>query len=180
MSKINTRFHFITALLVAMLAAMSFAFSASYKTEAVSPPICDSLQIPELNKKIVEYIKGQVRYKVGQGEAWDLAAEALNAVEAKWDNEYKFGKLVDYKNECVFPGDIIYMQNVRIEYKDGRTLYTEKLPEHIAIVYEVEEAEDYTVAEQNTGRLGQKVGLTPLALKNIKSGKIKIYRPQPK
>lgn len=179
MKTIKNLFGTALAFVVLPLVAISFSFSEQ-GAKFVSAGNCDSLQVPALNKKIVEFVKERIRYRVGQGEAWDLAAEALGAVDAKWDNEYKFGRLVDYKNECVFPGDIIYMQNVRIEYKDGRNLYTEKLPEHIAIVYEVEDLEDYTVAEQNTGRLGQKVGLSPLALKNIKSGKIKIYRPESK
>lgn len=165
----------ICLLLIAGL--LSFKPNSSF-TSNLLVSNCDS--IPELNKKIMEFVKGNINYKVGQGESWDLAAEALTTVNAKWDNEYKFGRLVDYKKECVYPGDILYLVNARIEYKHERTLYTEKFPEHVAIIYEVSDNEDYTIAEQNTGRLGQKVGLTPLTLSRIKTGKIKIFRPETK
>src|SRR5438045_4189887 len=52
---------------------------------------------PELNKKVIEFVKTSMNKKVGAGECWDVAAEALNKAGAKWDGNYKFGKEVNYK-----------------------------------------------------------------------------------
>jgi len=122
-------------------------------------------------------VESKLDLKVGEGECWDLAAEALNTVEAKWDHEYKFGREIDPKKECIFAGDIVQYDKVKIDYQIKNTFYHERFPEHTSIVYEVIDQESFMVAEQNTSRLGQKVGVSPLKLKNIKAGKLKFYRP---
>ncbi len=55
--------------------------------------------IPELNKKVIEYINTKINKKVATGECWDVAAEALKYAGATWDGMYKFGKEVNYKKE---------------------------------------------------------------------------------
>src|SRR4051812_42947430 len=94
--------------------------------------------VPPLNKEIVAYVKTQVNKKVGRGECWDLAAEALNTTGADWDKDYGFGDKVNVKkNECVFPGDIIQFEKVRLDYRNGNSIYCENLAHHTAIIYEV-------------------------------------------
>ena len=136
---------------------------------------CD--QVPELNKKIVSLVKSKIGKKVGRGECWDLAAEALNSVAANWDGSYNFGRIVSVEKECVYPGDIIQFEGVEVEYKKGNTIYWEDLSHHTAIVYEVKEKGSYVMAEQNTSAGGKKVTLNPLELKNIKKGTFTVYRP---
>ena len=48
---------------------------------------------------------------------------------------------------------------------------------HTAIIYEVKGKEEFILADQNTGRSGRKVGLSPIEFKNITKGKFKIFRP---
>jgi hypothetical protein len=165
----------ILSVVMGVLATPSFISSPVKLRSASKTPICDS--VPLLNKQIVAYIDTKINQKVGEGECWDLAAEALNTVGAKWDHEYKFGREINLKHECAMPGDIMQFKNVRIDYKLNNFYYHERMPDHTAIIYEVEAQDNFNIAEQNTGRLGQKVGITPLNLNYIKSGKFKVYRP---
>jgi hypothetical protein len=136
---------------------------------------CD--RVPELNKKIISHVKTKIGKKVGRGECWDLAAEALNTVGANWDKNYAFGKEIDSAIECVYPGDIIQFEGVEVEYKKGTTTYYEELAHHTAIVFQVKDKGNFIMAEQNTSSAGKKVALNPLELKNIKKGKYTVYRP---
>lgn len=132
---------------------------------------------PDLNKKIIEYVNSQINKKVGRGECWDLAAEALNTSGAVWDKNFKFGKEIDVKKDCVFPGDIMQFTNVTVEYKQGNRTYKESMAQHTAIIYEIKGTGDYTIADQNTSTHGRKVGLNPLKLENISNGKFQVFRP---
>ena len=136
---------------------------------------CDS--IPELNKKIKSYVIDHLKKKVGRGECWDLAAEPLRMYQANWDGKFNYGKLLDYKNDCVFPGDILQFEKVRIETVHENGYTAEEMPHHTAIVYEVHDTGQYTIAHQNYNNT-RKVILTPLDMANVKRGSIKIYRPQ--
>lgn len=162
-------------LMATILIAQSFNWSYNTKSSNMPEPVCDS--VPDLNKQVIAYVETKINHKVGEGECWDLAAEALNTVGAKWDNEYKFGREIDLKKECAYPGDIMQFKNIKINYKLNNTYYHETMADHTAIIYEVVEQDNFNIAEQNTSRLGQKVGITPLKLSNISSGKFKIYRP---
>lgn len=138
--------------------------------------VCDT--IPELNKKIIEYVTTKINKQVGRGECWDVAAEALNNTKANWDGDYGFGKEVTLKKDCVYPGDIIQFSSVTVKYEKDKTFFIEKMQKHTAIIYEVKAQDDFILADQNTGTSGRKVGLHPLQLKNITSGKFRVYRPQ--
>jgi hypothetical protein len=136
---------------------------------------CDS--VPALNKNIVDFVKTKIGKKVGKVECWDLAAEALNSVGAKWDGNYGFGKEVNYKKDCVYPGDIIQFEGVAIKYEIDKKKFIEKMAHHTAIIYEVKGKEEFVNADQNTGRSGRKVGIGPFDIKTITKGKFKIFRP---
>jgi hypothetical protein len=137
---------------------------------------CDS--IPELNKQIIDFVKTNIKKKVGKGECWDLAAGALNSIGAKWNGQYVFGTEVLYKTECVYPGDIIQFKNVRVQYEVNGKVYIEMMEQHTAVIYEVKNKGSYILAHQNTPFSGKKVGLSPINLKDINKGKITIYRPE--
>jgi hypothetical protein len=136
---------------------------------------CDN--IPELNQKIVSFVKSKMTQKVGRGECWDLAAEALNNAGANWDKKYGFGKLIDPKKDCVYPGDIIQFKNVVVQTKQGNAYVFETMEKHTAIVYEVKKRQSYIIADQNNGRTGKKVSVSPFEIQNITRGSIKVYRP---
>lgn len=137
---------------------------------------CDS--IPQLNQQIVDFVTSRIKKKVGKGECWDLAEEALNSVGAKWNGEYVFGKPVRYQTECVYAGDIIQFADVRIQYEVDGKVYIEQMKQHTAVIYEVKARGNYILAHQNTPFSGKKVGLSPIKLKDINKGKFTIYRPE--
>ena len=136
--------------------------------------------IPELNKRIIEYVESVIGEKVDRGECWDLAYQALNRFNAEWDGKFQYGKLINPNREPVFPGDIIQFKNVKIKYQITNTTYTEIMKQHTAIVYKVKRKNVFTIAHQNTEFSGRKVGLSDLNLANVVKGDIKIYRPIPK
>ena len=135
--------------------------------------------IPELNKKIVEYVESVIGKKVDRGECWDLAYQALNRFNAQWDGKFHYGKLINPKRESVLPGDIIQFKNVKIRYQITNTTYTEFMKQHTAIVYNIKRKNVFTIAHQNTEFSGRKVGLSDLNLNHVVKGNVKIYRPIP-
>jgi len=149
---------------------------AGWESGGVAPDKCDS--IPPLNHKIVAFARAQIGATVGRGECWDLAAEALNVNQAEWDKKYKYGREVKPDRECIYPGDIIQFEGVRIKYQSGNRRYEETMSHHTAIIYKVKEKGYFVLAHQNTAFSGRKVGLSELRLETIVKGKIRIYRPE--
>ncbi|MDD2278852.1 MAG: hypothetical protein PHD06_06775 [Bacteroidales bacterium] len=133
--------------------------------------------IPEMNRTIVEYVNSVMGTQVDRGECWDLAYQALNKVGATWDGEYKYGKVVDYLKETVYPGDIVHFKNVVIKQTEGLTTTTQTMGQHTAIILKVYAVGVYELAHQNTGFSGRKVGTSPIDLNGRVKGKVTIYRP---
>ena len=136
---------------------------------------CDS--VPPLNQKIVSYVQASLGKKVGRGECWDLAAQALNTNHAKWNGKLTYGRLANYKTECIYPGDIIQFENVMTETVSANGRFIEQMQHHTAVVYEVHGKGNYTIAHQNYQNK-KKVILTSLKMESIKKGKAMLYRPQ--
>lgn len=157
-----------------MVAGMGFSYKQPGKPNTVKLN-CD--QIPELNQLLLNYVKSNLNKKVGRGECWDLAAQGLNTIGASWDKQYGFGKPVNIKKDCIYPGDIIQFKNVEIQYQKKDTYYREEMEHHTAIVFKVKDQENFVMAEQNTSSHGKKVGLSTLSLKNILKGSYTVYRP---
>ena len=146
----------------------------SFNPNSISLP-CDS--IPPLNTRIIEFVKGNINKKVNRGECWDLAAQALNTHHAKWDGRYKYGTPVDYRSECVYPGDIIQFERVVVEYEFDGGMMRDEMPHHTAVIYEVKSTGNFVLAHQNYNNK-KRVVLTSLNMEHIKRGTAKIYRPQ--
>jgi len=124
-------------------------------------------------KKILAFCDSNKGKKVGKGECWDLAKEALNSAEATWTPPYAFGKELK-KKDLILAGDIIQFEKVTIEYPDGAW---KDLPHHTAIIYKVVEGQKLIVAEQNAN--GKRfVIFSEIDLSYVKKGKFTIYRPQ--
>jgi hypothetical protein len=178
---VDLHYNFIMKIAI-YIAFLSFGLSlVSFKSltstnQVKTKSFTDS--IPEMNKQIIEFVNSKIQKKVGTGQCWDLAAEVLISANAKWNMKYVFGKEIDYKKEPVFPGDIIQLEGVVLNYVINGKKYTEKMTHHTAIIYEVKDKTSFTLAHQNTGYTGKKVGLSPLELTTLTKGKFKIYRPE--
>jgi len=137
----------------------------------------NSDSIPQLNQQIVSFVSAHLKQKVGRGECWDLAAQPLNESGAIWDKEYRYGKVVDYRRDSIYPGDIIQFEGVEIKKVMGNMTIMSNLEHHTAVIYEVQGKGQYIIAHQNTSDFGRKVGLSELDLSNILRGSFTIYRP---
>ena len=153
-----------------LLCVNNFSHQLLFQTELRDLPIA--------NQQIIEFVKSKLNTKVGRGECQDLASEALNYINAKWESPYKYGKEVNYKKEAIYPGDIIQFENIKIEYERNGVTYAETMPHHTAIIFQTISETNYEIAHQNNGFSGKKVGVSPIDLKDIKKGKFKIYRPE--
>ncbi len=136
---------------------------------------CDSL--PPMNKEIVKLVGLKLNKKVGTGECWDLAKYVLDEVDAKWDWGLTYGRKLT-SSECIYEGDIIQFEKIKIKYKKGKDVFTESMPHHTAIIYKVINDDEVTLIHQNTGYTGRKVGTSSLKFSTIVSGKYYIYRPE--
>jgi len=136
---------------------------------------CDS--VAQLNKEIVSWVSTQVNKKVGTGQCWDLAQQALNKSGAKWDGMYDFGSPLA-KSECVMPGDIIQFEKVKAKRMVNGSEFREEFPHHTAIVFSVNSSDEIKLIHQNTGYNGKKVAVSDFYFSSIKSGKYTIYRPE--
>lgn len=132
---------------------------------------------PALNQRVVDFVKSKVGKKVGAGECWDLAAEALNTAGARWDGLYGFGGSVDWKKAEVYPGDIVQFENVDIERREGTAVRRERYGHHTAVIVEVRGRGDYVIAHQNMQGIGRKVGFGDLVMGHVRGGKLLFYRP---
>lgn len=136
---------------------------------------CDT--VPQLNQKIISLVREQIGRTVDRGECWDLAALVLNQTGAKWDGRYTFGQKVDPEKDCVYAGDIIQFEGVKIKYTKGRAVFEETMAHHTAIIIDIKSKGVYTLAHQNTGTSGRKVGLSDIDVSTIVKGKYQIFRP---
>ena len=136
-------------------------------------------ELPLLNKKVLTFVKNTIGNRVGKGECWDLAAEALNACSAKWDGNYEFGRKINPPEDCVYGGDIIQFENIELVYEKNKAFYRESMAHHTAVIISVQSKNKFIIADQNTRFSGKKVGSRELDLSTITKGTYTIYRPQP-
>ena len=142
------------------------------------PAIPGADSLPELNRKIIAYVDSKMKKKVGRGECWDLAAEALNTAGAKWNGKLVYGRLLNLRTDTILPGDIIQFEGVKIKFEKNGGRYKEILNHHTGIVYSVKNMKQFEMANQNTAQFGRKVGLSFIDLDQVTSGKYYIYRPE--
>jgi hypothetical protein len=135
---------------------------------------CDS--IAPLNKAIITWVSTQVNKKVGTGQCWDLAQQALNKSGAKWDGQYGFGRPLK-KGECLMPGDIVQFEKVKTKRMVNGNEFKEDFPHHTAIIYDVTSSDQIKLIHQNTGYNGKKVAISDFFFSSVKSGKFTVFRP---
>lgn len=138
----------------------------------------DGLALPVLNQRVLDFVDAHLGRRVGTGQCWDLAAEALNRAGATWDGRYGFGEPIDPMRQDVLPGDIIQFEGVLVEYSDATSRTQQSMSHHTAIVHAMHGAGHYTLAHQNFGRAGREVSLLDLRLEHIVKGTYTIYRPR--
>jgi hypothetical protein len=154
--------------------------------------------VPELNRKVLEFARNNLGKKVGDGECATLAARALRKAEARRsstsrDGGYVWGKLVrtvtpgTHLTGDVLPGDILQLRGAVFAGKAGGNTYEFTYALHTAIVAAVkDDGKVVKVLHQNAGDFAapdaerRKVQRTTLRFDELKKGSVKIYRPLPR
>ncbi|MEX0967829.1 MAG: hypothetical protein WD077_11365 [Bacteroidia bacterium] len=172
-------FKLIIILTIIPLISGNYAFTLKNEDSSASASSSDCDKMPEINRQIVSYVSGTIGKKVDRGECWDLAAEALYSVNAKWDGQYRFGREVDPQKECIYSGDIVQFKGVHLTYMEDGMQFEEIMSHHTAIIYKTPSQKEFVLAHQNIAATGRKVGLTDFKLADITKGKIEVFRPTP-
>jgi hypothetical protein len=155
-------------------------------------------EVPELNRKVLEFARDNLGKKVGDGECATLAARALHKAEARRsstsrDGGYVWGKLVRTVTADtnltgdVLPGDLLQFRDTVLAGKAGRNTFEATYPLHTAIVESVKgDGKVVVVLHQNVGDFAapdaerRKVQRTTMRFDELKKGSVKIYRPLPR
>lgn len=133
--------------------------------------------LPPMNARVLEFVEGHYGKRVGRGECWDLAAEALNAAQARWDGRLEYGRLVDHTKEEVLPGDIIQLEEAEFRWEEAGAVNGITMPHHTVVVTGIKSQGVFTIAHQNMEGIGRKVGAGELVLSRLIKGRALIYRP---
>lgn len=158
--------------------AMSFSGIGYTDITVKSNPPADMPGL-DINRKIIKYVDSVMGKTVGRGECWDLAQEALDINLAEWKRPLDFGIPLDPMKDEIRPGDIIQFRSVTITtHMPGGGIRWETLgmPDHTAVIYEVQGRLKFRLAHQNLS--GKRfVQVTELDLSGKTSGQYWIYRP---
>jgi hypothetical protein len=119
---------------------------------------------------MLKFALSQLGRKVGNGECWTLAAQALVRSGARPANLFNFGQQIPLAQ--IVPGDILQFKSARFEM--GNSFYYFGAPDHTVIVLGVEGSK-VSILHQN---FGQKI-VTPLKIdfKQMTKGQVWAWRP---
>lgn len=160
--------------------------------------------LPALNAKVVDFAKKKLDEQVGNGECWTLANDAILAGGGKSSPSYRdfpakgdyvWGELVygvtaaDGKQtedavaakKSVLPGDIVQFRDAKFSGpRPGGGTYSMTAPHHTAVVATVApDGRTFQILHQNWA--GKKtVAEATLAVRDLKDGWLRVYRPQPR
>jgi hypothetical protein len=143
-----------------------------------APPVPANWGFPDLNVKVANFAVDHLTKKVGNGECWTLAKQALVAAGAQAPSGYVFGREL-MSGEQWLPGDILQFtscQFVDIQ-PNRRSTTTLGTPNHTAIVYSVVNG-NVTILQQNVNN-DKHVQTQVLNFSNMVSGNIIVFRPMP-
>lgn len=146
-----------------------------------------------VNQKVVAWAHSRLRQKVGRGECWDLAHQALRSAGARSststgrDDNYVWGKPVQL--ERVVPGDVIQFRDwivttktvTVVRFADGSGYHDSdevvaRRPHHTAIVDRVGGVGVLRVYEQHVKPGGNHVQLHEVATKSTPPIKIVAHK----
>lgn len=125
---------------------------------------------------MVEFCKLNKGRKVGDGQCWALANEAMKAAKKSRPGSKTrvWGRVVNPAHEQIRPGDVLEFEHARFREK-GMTVITGR--HHTAVVMTPERSGIFTVAEQNFS--GSKcVRFREMTLETQVAGKVLVYRPK--
>jgi hypothetical protein len=148
-------------------------------TPAAEPAIRKTVP-PKLNGKVVQFARASLGKKVGNGECWTLADQALRHASARRPGRdglavYAFGRQLGGR-EKLLPGDILQFEKAEFYHKDQKGWSSHSMPHHTAVIYKVAGSK-VTLLHQNVG--GKKtVQTATIDLAERTKGTVTMFRPQ--
>jgi len=133
-------------------------------------PVNPFAGIPLLNRRVLRFALSQMGRKVGNGECWTLADQALRQSGARGANNFNFGRQIPLAQ--LQPGDILQFKSARFDF--GNSFYFFGTPDHTVIVLGVERT-SVTLLHQNFGK--KIVTKLTVDFKNMTKGKVWAWRP---
>lgn len=130
-----------------------------------------STSIPYLNQKVLEFATSHLGQQVGNGQCWELGAEALAYANAEPPHGQVFGDAVPVAS--TLPGDILEFDNAH--FVGANYWLSLGAPYHTAIVSAVE-GNSIAMLNQNVNNV-KRVQITIIHLADMQSGTMTVYRP---
>ncbi len=132
--------------------------------------------IPAINKKIVAYVRTQIGKKCGD-YCNALFEKAHKSAGLDWWGD-PIGTRIDYAKECVYPGDMLKLDQVELTWeKNGGTTGLKYDMTVIYFIYKVKGKGSYTVVRTATIDGKMKVIEQDLEINKYKGRKPEIKRP---
>ena len=138
----------------------------------------DGIGLPDLNVRVVNFAVQNLGQKIGNGECWTLAQQALIKSGGQRPRGFVFGREL-VQNEPWLAGDIIQFTDCHFVdvQPNRRTTITLGEPDHTAIIHSIPNGL-VVVLEQNVNH-DKRVQTQTLNFATMTSGNIKVYRPLP-
>ena len=152
-----------------------------------------AVELPPLNKKVVDFACVHLGRKVGNGQCTRLAEEALKSAGARrmensgLDADYVWGREIKSVKEAL-PGDILQFRDAvfagRTVTRSRITTWHTEYPHHTAVVSEIRDGgKTLVILHQNIGKAGdsdekkQIVQRDTIRPESLTRGTVWIYRP---
>lgn len=133
-----------------------------------------TVQIGEIGRGILNFASNNIGRRVGNGQCWTLAAEAMRAAGAEPPRGYTYGNRIELQE--VQPGDILQFKTARFDEPGYWAIMGS--PDHTAVVQSVGRDRIF-ILHQNFG--GKKIVQTfDLNPNNMSSGRMDAWRPVPR
>jgi hypothetical protein len=149
------------------------AAAKAASAESQATPRTPQGPISELQREVVNFAADNIGKKIGRGECWDLADQALRAAGAEPPRGYTFGTPVPL-NE-IQPGDILQFTTARFDEPGYWTIMG--VPNHTAVVHAVGDTRAFILQQNFDGK--RYVTTFDLNLDNLTSGTLEAFRPVP-
>lgn len=141
--------------------------------EQTGTPRTPSGPISQLQREIVNFAADNIGRKVGRGECWDLADQAMRAAGAEPPKGYTYGNQIPLSE--IQPGDILQFTSARFDEPGYWTIMG--MPNHTAVVHAVGDTRTFILQQNFDGK--RYVTTYDLNINNLTSGKLEAWRPVP-
>lgn len=148
--------------------------AAEANAEGTTAPRTPRGPISEIQREVVNFAADNVGRRVGRGECWDLADQALRAAGAEPPRGYTFGDRIPLSE--IQPGDILQFTSARFDEPGYWTIMG--MPNHTAVVHAVGDTRAFILQQNFNGQ--RHVTPYDLNLNNLTSGRLEAFRPVPR